>query len=309
MQDQDPEADPFKTVPKLDGLEEAFGRMGPYEIGPVIGEGGMGRVYAGKDIRSGQHVAVKVMLPGFEQDYNDRARFFREAGVLASLKSRYIVPVLDIGETKSGPFIVMPWLRGETLARRLRRACPVPIQEFLSVSFCLTSRLAAAHREGVIHRDIKPSNVFLDVTDRRAKILDYGLADYDEAVRARLHKLSRPSARAGTPGFWSPEQAAGLRADKRSDLFSLGCVMHLMAFGKMGSPTQRVSPVDEFLTPLMRGGRENASLPDMLVGLIRRLLAREPEHRPSSAQEVLKRLHDYVTATQEFVLGPEGTGQ
>src|SRR5512139_4135157 len=148
-------------------------RLGPYEITSPIGAGGMGEVYKACDTRLDRSVAIKVLPPQFSADPERRARFEREAKMIAGLNHPHICTLHDVGEHEGSTFLVMEHLTGETLAQRLEQG-PLPLEQALGVATEIADALSAAHRQGVIHRDLKPGNVML--TKAGAKLLDFGLA-------------------------------------------------------------------------------------------------------------------------------------
>lgn len=190
--------------------------IGDYTILRNLGEGGMGKVYLGEDIRLGRKVAIKTMLPELAANPSARKRFIREARAAAALEHDNIVPIWQIGEAADGsPFIVMPFLQGETLESRLKREPIAPLSIILKVALEVAEGLAAAHVKGLIHRDIKPANVWLEGDPtapqvsqqvRRCKILDFGLA---RSMSDKDAQLTSTGIILGTPAYMSPEQAGG----------------------------------------------------------------------------------------------------
>jgi eukaryotic-like serine/threonine-protein kinase len=216
----------------------AGSRLGPYEIVGAVGAGGMGEVYRARDTRLEREVAVKVLSRDLTSSEIARARFQREARMIAGLHHPHICAVYDVGETaEHQAFIVMEFLQGETLEVRLRKG-PLEIPAILETSLALTDALADAHGAGIIHRDIKPANVFL--TARGPKLLDFGVAKTARPVAATTADTqtdARPSltvegAAVGTLAYMSPEQLRGDEVDARTDLFSLGLVLFQMATGR-----------------------------------------------------------------------------
>ncbi|HEX7678626.1 MAG TPA: serine/threonine-protein kinase, partial [Thermoanaerobaculia bacterium] len=187
-------------------------RLGPYEIGEMIGRGGMGEVYRATDIRLGREVAVKVLSPHLADDPASLARFRREARAVAALSHTNIVAVFDVGSEGGTQFVVTELLEGETLRARLG-ASPMPADETLRIAIAIADGLAEAHVKGIIHRDLKPENVFLTAAGA-VKILDFGLASmlpkagapFDSVVQTAA--LTEPGLLMGTIGYTSPEQLA-----------------------------------------------------------------------------------------------------
>ncbi|MGL4552892.1 MAG: serine/threonine-protein kinase, partial [Gemmataceae bacterium] len=218
-------------------------RVGDYLILRRLGEGGMGTVYLAEDVRLGRKAAVKVMRPELAAKPRERERFLREARAAAAVEHDHIVAIWGIGEAADGsPYLVMPFLQGETLADRLAREPVADARLVLKVAKDVADSLAAAHALGLIHRDIKPANVWLEGDPaarelahqvRRCKVLDFGLARSAAADDAHL---TDSGAILGTPAFMALEQARGEPVDGRSDLFSLGAILYRMAAGALPFP-------------------------------------------------------------------------
>jgi len=208
-----------------------------YEIVSQIGKGGMGAVFSARHLRlPGKHVAVKVLLGEANLNPELYARFRREAEIASQLGHPNIVEVLDFHSLEDGtPYMVMEYLRGENLARRLKHG-PLPLPEVLGMARQMGSALLAAHRAGVVHRDLKPANVFLVPTEaggeltERVKLLDFGISK----ILASQTVQTQDAMLLGTPQYMSPEQALGKNSelDARTDIFSLGCMLYEMLSGR-----------------------------------------------------------------------------
>ncbi len=264
---------------------DELGRLAQYRVLQSIGVGGMGMVFLAEDTRLRRQVALKVVKPELLERPDLHERFLQEARAIAAVEHDNIVTIYEAGEVMRVPYLVMPLLRGQSLEDRLKRAGePLPIDEVLRIGREIASGLDAAHQRGLIHRDIKPSNLWLEAPSPRVKILDFGLARTVEGVSGE-----QAGTILGTPAYMSPEQARGLPVDVRSDLFSLGCVMYRMATGQM--PFQG----KDIITTLLSVTTEtpvspkvlNPELPADLVAVIDKLLAKKPEDRFASAQEVV----------------------
>lgn len=194
-------------------------------------------------------VAIKAMLPNIAPSATSQQRFLREAQAAAALEHDHIVPILHVGEDRGASFIVMPYLKGESLADRLKRPEPISIAFVAQVGQEIAAALAAAHSQGLIHRDLKPGNVWLEMKEDdgqseeasspRAKLLDLGLARLTQAEENE--HLTQSGTIQGTPGFMAPEQVNGEKLNGRADLFSLGCVLYRMATGKTAFTGDSVS--------------------------------------------------------------------
>ncbi len=210
-----------------------------YRILSLLGEGGMGMVYAAEDMHLGRKVAIKF-LHTTSSDHHYRARFLREARAISSLSHPHIATVYDYGETDDGqPFLVMELIDGETLGELLE-ASALSLWEAVEIIEYVADALDEAHHRGIVHRDIKPSNVI--VTDRgQVKVLDFGLAkrmieeshdQTDQNAKTLLATRTREGIVVGTPLYLSPEQATGGTVDGRSDLFALGALLYECITGK-----------------------------------------------------------------------------
>ncbi len=211
-------------------------RLGPYEIVAPLGAGGMGEVYRAKDTRLDREVAIKVLPEAFARDAERLARFQREAKVPASLNHPHIAAIYGFEEANAVRFLVLELVEGDTLADRLKApgAPGLPVDEALGVCKQIAEAVETAHEQGVIHRDLKPANVKI-TPDGKVKVLDFGLAKAlsgDATSTDIAHSptitvdFTRPGVILGTAAYMSPEQARGRPVDKRSDIWSFGCVLY-----------------------------------------------------------------------------------
>jgi Tol biopolymer transport system component/predicted Ser/Thr protein kinase len=201
-------------------------RFGPYEILDLIGSGGMGEVYRARDTRLDRTVAIKVLTVAASNRPKARERFERERRAISSLSHPHICAVYDVGHEDGIDYIVMEYLEGEPLSRRL--AGSLRLEHALRYAVEIASALAAAHRAGIVHRDLKPGNVML--TASGAKLLDFGLAKllHDPSSDATADAITVEGQMVGTLAYMSPEQVEGRAADARSDVFSFGTMLHEM---------------------------------------------------------------------------------
>lgn len=200
--------------------------IGRYEIKSELGRGGMAMVYFAYDPRFKRDVAVKVLPREFLHDSDFRARFEREAEIIASLEHPAIVPVYDFGEEEGQPYIVMRFMQNGSLADRLARGTLAP-PEAARILDRLAAALDEAHRQGIVHRDLKPANILFD------RLGEPHISDFGIAKIAQSTKTLTGSAVIGTPGYISPEQARGEHnIDGRSDVYALGCLLFQMLTGK-----------------------------------------------------------------------------
>jgi formylglycine-generating enzyme required for sulfatase activity len=301
----------FLRQPEAEG---ELGRLGGFRIIKILGQGGMGVVFQGEDPRLHRQVAIKAMLPHLSPNRSWQERFFREARAAAALQHDRIVPILQVGEDRDTPFIVMPFLKGEPLDERLKRHKVLPVADVLRIGQEVAEGLAAAHDKGLVHRDIKPANIWLEDTgERRAaaanyrvKILDFGLA----RAAGEQGGLTQTGFVVGTPQYMAPEQAAGKKdIDHRCDLFSLGCMLYRMATGQMPFKGEDVlENMSALATQLLREPRiVNREVPRPLSNLIMHLLAKKREDRPDSAHEVAEALAEL--AARDAGQMPSRTGK
>jgi serine/threonine protein kinase len=200
-------------------------QIGRYEIKSLIGRGGMGNLYLAHDPNTNRLVALKLLNATLDS-LELRERFAREARALAALNHPNIVNIYDTGEFEDSPFIVMEYVRGETLAEMIKRRATLSISQKLKLMAELCAGLAQAHEAGIIHRDIKPANLMVD-QQGRLKILDFGIARVAEGNRTRVGlPLTQVNMMIGTPGYMSPEQIEGGEVDHRSDIFAVGAVCY-----------------------------------------------------------------------------------
>lgn len=212
-------------------------RIGPYEVRSELGRGGMGMVFLARDTRLDRAVAVKSLPADLAGDADRLARFEREAKVLAALNHTNIAAIYGLEETGGHRFLILEFVEGQTLGDRLA-AGPLPVDEAIAVARQMAHALEAAHEKGVVHRDLKPANVMIRA-DGVVKVLDFGLARAGDNLASGIPSDSPtgtyhaapqsptiPGAIMGTAGYMSPEQARGKLVDKRSDIFSFGCVVY-----------------------------------------------------------------------------------
>jgi serine/threonine protein kinase len=212
-------------------------QLGSYEITALLGKGGFGEVYRAKDKKLKRGVAIKILPDEFSKDQDRLTRLQREAEVLASLNHPNIATIHDLVAQDQSKFLVLELVDGETLADRIARG-PIPVEEALNIAKQIAEALEAAHEKAVIHRDLKPGNVML-TSEGKVKVLDFGLAKALESQAASnlsnsptLTAMSGQGVILGTASYMSPEQAKGRTLDKRTDIFSFGCVLYEMLTGK-----------------------------------------------------------------------------
>jgi len=255
-----------------------------YHVVRLLGRGGMGSVYLARDLTLDREVAIKVVkTESYEPELHDRLR--REARTAAKLSHPNIVPLHAFGEVEGMPYFVMGYVRGESLATRLRRDGKLPEEEARRILADLAEALDHAHRQGVVHRDVKPDNVLLDDESGRALLTDFGVAK----ALGRSETLTAAGSVVGTPHYMSPEQAAG-RADidGRSDLYSLGVMAYAMLTGRLPFEGKTAADVlAKHLTqepPRLRALAPTLS--DSTLQAVERCLAKDPARRWPDARSL-----------------------
>ncbi len=271
-------------------------KLGPYEIQSPAGAGGMGEVYRARDTRLDRTVAVKVLPSHSSSDSELRLRFDREARAISSLQHPHICTLHDVGHQDGIDYLVMEYVEGETLERRLARG-PLPPEQVMRYAMEIAEALDKAHRNGIIHRDLKPGNVM--VTKAGAKLLDFGLAkvvakrDEPEVteVSPRL-TLTSEGTLLGTFQYMAPEQLEGGAADARSDIFALGTIIYEMTTGRPAfTGSSKASVIAAVLSseppPMTSKG---TIVPPALERVVRQCLVKDPEERSQCAHDVLVEL-------------------
>jgi eukaryotic-like serine/threonine-protein kinase len=292
--------------PSLVGQE-----VGPYRILSQIGAGGMGEVYAALDTRLGRRVAFKSLLPSLAHDAERLAHFRREARAASAVTHPNVAQVYEAGEAAGRPYIVMEYVAGETLRRRLA-AGPLPLLESLDIACQVAAALVAAHQAGIAHRDIKPENVML-LADGHVKVLDFGLAKKVEPPPADVVPgsfetstlFTTPGLILGTLPYMSPEQARAREVDARTDLWSLGVLLFETLTGRLPFSGQTagdvIAAIIERPAPPLKTFIPRA--PKQLQQILDKALAKEPPARYQTARELhadLKRLKEEVAFDEKL---------
>ncbi len=275
---------------------QMIGRLGGYEVSGVVGSGGMGVVLKAFDGPLDRTVAIKVLAPRLASSGAARRRFAREAKAAATVLHPNVIVIHGVSNDGPLPFLVMPYLRGESLQRRLNRLGPLSAEEVVRIAQQVASGLAAAHGQGLVHRDIKPANILLEDGVERVTLTDFGLARaVDDA------SMTRSGVIAGTPQYMSPEQARGDNVDARSDIFSLGSVMYAMCTGRPPFRAETSYGILRRITDTEpRPVRDvNPNIPDWLEHIIQRLLAKSLDDRIQNADHVAVLLRKCLSHLQQ----------
>ncbi|MFL5617872.1 MAG: protein kinase domain-containing protein [Gemmatimonadaceae bacterium] len=277
-----------------------------YHILKRIGEGGMGRVYLGEHVKMNRQCAIKVMSPSLVNDAESASRFAREASSAARIIHPNVAAVFDYGESDGLVYLVMEYVDGEPLSRLLAREAPFALERAVDLARQVADGLGAAHELGIVHRDLKPDNILVSRSKSGrevAKVVDFGIAKAMQEGAGEA--LTRTGLVIGTPEFMSPEQLLGDPIDARSDLYALGCILHLMltAAPAFDAPT-REQMIKRRLSENPPHAQElDPGIPDSIDRVIVKLLARTPDERYGSAAEV----RDALSGVHTRRLSADGT--
>ncbi|MEV7345131.1 protein kinase [Streptomyces sp. NPDC093544] len=311
-------SDPEATGGGMSDAPELWGNGGlvgdgRYRLTHRLGRGGMAEVFAAEDVRLGRTVAVKLLRSDLAEDPVSKARFTREAQSVAGLNHHAVVAVYDSGEDAVGsrvvPYIVMEIVEGHTIRDLLINAeAPGPEQALIIVSGVLEA-LAYSHQHGIVHRDIKPANVIITETGA-VKVMDFGIA---RALHGAQSTMTQTGMVMGTPQYLSPEQALGKAVDHRSDLYATGCLLYeLLALRPPFTGETPLSVVYQHVQDIPVPPSEvSDAAPPELDGLVMRSLAKEPDDRFQTAEEMrglvqygLQMLYDQGSHTGTWNTGP-----
>ncbi|MEV6259430.1 protein kinase [Streptomyces sp. NPDC051784] len=261
---------------------------GRYRMTHRLGRGGMAEVYAAEDVRLGRTVAVKLLRSDLAEDPVSKARFTREAQSVAGLNHHAIVAVYDSGEDVVGgatvPYIVMELVEGNTIRDLLLEAEAPPPEQALIIVAGVLEALAYSHQHGIVHRDIKPANVIITHSGA-VKVMDFGIA---RALHGAQSTMTQTGMVMGTPQYLSPEQALGKAVDHRSDLYATGCLLYeLLALRPPFTGETPLSVVYQHVQDMpVPPSQVAGAVPPELDGLVMRSLAKDPDDRFQSAEEM-----------------------
>jgi eukaryotic-like serine/threonine-protein kinase len=259
--------------------------LGQYELQTLLGRGGMGEVYLARDRKLGRDVAIKTLPKEFGDDPERLSRFHREARVLASVNHPNIAAIHGLDEAAGMNFLILELVEGETLAERVKRTGPMPLDEALRIMSQVADALEAAHRKGITHRDIKPANIKVTVVGR-VKVLDFGLAKVVNAAES-AGPDTETGRILGTPRYMSPEQARGQEVDQRTDIWAFGCVLYELLTARHALPGETVSDI---IAAILEREPDFDALPPATPVQVRRLI------RQCLVKDLVKRLPDIAQA-------------
>src|SRR5438270_7806196 len=284
-------------------------KLGPYEIQSPLGAGGMGEVYRATDTKLGRDVALKVLPAEMAHDPERLSRFRREAKALAQLDHPNIVTIYSVEESEGVHFLTMQLVEGLPLDRLIPER-GLSVEQIVDIAGSLADALASAHEKGIVHRDLKPANVMVS-NDGRVKVLDFGLAkDIRGANPADATMTSDSHTQIGvvmgTPAYMSPEQTSGRPLDHRTDIFSMGVVLHEMATGRR--PFEGSSSA-ELVSAILRDTPSSITdmrpdLPGDLARIVRRCLEKDPRHRLQTARDVNNEFRDLARLISSHIPVP-----
>ena len=279
-----------------DGAALVGQRLGPYQITGLLGRGGMGIVYLGRDTRLDRPVAIKALPAAFMHDDRFRARLRREAMAAAALSHPGIATVFTLEEFDGRLYLVREYVAGRTLRETLRRGS-LPIDEILAMAGDIARALAAAHAQGIIHRDLKPENV-MHGDGGGIKVVDFGLARFEHA--GGLTALTRTGGAGGTPGYMAPEVLRGDPVDTRADQFSFGVLLYELVAGRRpfeaADDTATVARILE--TEPAALAEANPDCPDRLARLVATCLAKAPRDRYPTTDALAVELEAMATVAR-----------
>ncbi len=281
-------------------------QIGNFKLISTLGQGGMGEVWLGEHDKIGTRVAIKMLLPHISANKEHVERFFNEAIAVSKIQHSGIVKIFDVGFHNGRAYLVMEFLKGESLAARIRRLGRMPLAMISEIGRQMAGVLDAVHKAGVTHRDLKPDNIYLVPDDEldsgeRVKVLDFGIAKLSGAGGGLT---ATAGGSMGTPAYMSPEQWKNSKhVDWRADAYSLGCLVFEMAAGQPPFPAESIGEAcTKHLTeePPVLGSL--VATPPALSQLVAQLLSKDPEARPTTMREVGQRFAGLVAAANPIAL-------
>ncbi|HYO93791.1 MAG TPA: serine/threonine-protein kinase [Polyangiaceae bacterium] len=280
---------------------------GRFEISKVLGSGAMSLVVAARHVQLRQTVAIKLLRAEFADHPDVAARFLREARAAACLRSEHVVSVMDVGTLPSGiPFLIMEHLEGTDLAAHLATHGPLPLERAVEYTLQVLEALGEAHRAGIVHRDLKPANLMLSTRadgSSLIKVLDFGVSKLTGSDLT-IEDFTAQSSMLGSPAYMAPEQIKDpSSADARSDIWSLGIIMHELLTGRLPLPARNAP---ELIAAVCSKAPVPISslvtlVPLELVGIIGRCLAKDPSSRFASVQDLARALKPFARSAMSQV--------
>jgi eukaryotic-like serine/threonine-protein kinase len=276
----------------LDGGSVEKPMLGRYQVEKELGKGAMGVVYLGRDPKIGRVVAIKTMALSQEFEVDEleevKTRFFREAETAGRLNHPHIVTIFDAGEEHDLAYIAMEFLKGQDLTGHVRPGTLLPLPVAMSIVARVADALEYAHRQNVVHRDIKPANIMYDPESDSVKVTDFGIARITDSSKTKTGMVL------GTPSYMSPEQLAGKKIDGQSDLFSLGVTLYQLACGSLPFQGESMAQLmykianEQPIDPTSL----NSALPECLVAIIHRALAKDETQRYKNGEEMARAIRE-----------------
>ncbi len=286
---------------------------GKYRIVELIGEGGMGAVYLGENVRIQRKVAIKVLHGAYSSNVEVAQRFEREAQAAGRIGNDHILEVLDLGELPGGDrFMVMEHLDGETLAHRIKRLGRMVPHQIAPIATQMLAGLAAAHAAGIVHRDLKPENIFIlkEKAGKKdyVKIIDFGISKF-APLGGDAMKMTRTGVVMGTPYYMAPEQASGSRdADARSDLYAVGVMLYEAVTGRVPFDAPTFNQL-MFQIVLSEPPPPQTAVPDLdpaFASIVSKGMARDVNHRFQSSAEFAAAIDAWLAAGTAVAVPPAG---
>jgi serine/threonine protein kinase len=285
-----------------------------HKITNLLGEGGMGAVYKGRDLTLQRDVAIKIMHPHFARQPNFQERFLQEARTAAHLSHPGIVQIFDFGQQQGILYIVMEFIQGDNLGKMLRdlraKGSSIPLAEAVHLIEQVSQALDYAHKLGVLHRDIKPDNIMLKQEAGQSALFRPIITDLGLAKLAEGGVMTQEGTSMGTPAYMSPEQALGQSTDPRSDVYSLGILLFELSVGQLPFPARTITEAIQYHTkqapPAPRSIRPD--IPETLEKIILKAIEKDPARRFSSAMELAQALAQLKLSLSNIAPSPAASG-
>ncbi len=283
--------------------------LGTYQLGRVVGRGGMGAVYEGVHTGVGKRVAIKTLLPHLANSRSSTQRFLREAKAAGRVRHPHTVDVTDVGVSDGVPFLVMELLEGENLLDRLARTGPMRPDIVVDLMLPVCSALVTAHTEGVVHRDLKPENIFVSRTragSEVVKVLDFGISHIAQDDGAAV-RLTGTNNVIGTPRYMSPEQTKGAKnADARSDQWSVGVMMYQCLTSQLPYDGDSFLEILQKLatTKAPAPGKLTRGIPSGLDAVVMRTLSKDNKQRYASMRDLARALLPFASPHARAIWEP-----